>query len=588
MNQLNVETSTKLAHRQHGLNSAAKSRVIKQLVEALLFEQLVPYHYTNGNFWFSVGDTRYIARGHISSFGRIRLDATYIKQIAPFKTATIDLPTLINALPASDATKDQLLKELSQTIGFSEWNDAHLTPIKSRRDLNYSALESAILEGHPYHPCFKARTGFSLSDHASYSPEAGSEFKLHWLAIKRQFLAANLPTEEDCFWQQELGESTLTTLRQRLQVLTPDSQEYGLLPIHPWQRNKLSTALSQPINNKEIIDLGECGDSYQATISVRTLLNITSPQKAHVKLPMNMVNTSSLRTIEPHSVTTAPVISNWLDTLIKQDSWYQKRQNFAIQHEYAGIVVRHPNVAAGSEHWANKLSPSLSVIFRNSQPLQGGHTDALPFAALSLVEQDGLPFIDPWINKYGCEAWLTQLIEATIIPVWHLLVKHGIAVEAHAQNMILRHQHGWPTSVVLRDFHESVEYVEDYLAQPKLKPHFAELHHDYVHAPDNQYYWMSQVDALRELLVDTLFVYNLTDVATLMQRFYHYEETQFWQQVTNTLSAYEKNSPSWRSRIHKIDLLAPKIQTESLVAKKLSGQGAQEFHHTIPNPLHPL
>ena len=55
---------------------------------------------------------------------------------------------------------------------------------------------------------------------------------------------------------------------------------------------------------------------------------------------MNMVNTSSLRTIEPHSVTTSPAISNWLDTLIKQDSWYQEKQHLAIQHEYAGIVVR--------------------------------------------------------------------------------------------------------------------------------------------------------------------------------------------------------------------------------------------------------
>ncbi|WOI38323.1 IucA/IucC family protein [Alteromonas sp. CI.11.F.A3] len=588
MNQPNIERKTQLAHWLVGQNTASKARMIKQLVEALLFEQIVPYHYTNGNFWFAVGDTRYIARGQISSFGRIRLDATYIKQIAPFKTATIDLPTLVNALPASAATKGQLLNELSQTIGFCEWNAAHLTRPESRRSFDYPALESAILEGHPYHPCFKARTGFSLADHANYSPEASRYFKLHWLAIKRTFLASNLPTEEDCFWQQELGDKTLHVLQQRLKALSPHSQEYGLLPIHPWQRNALGAALLHPINTKDIIDLGECGDSYQATISVRTLLNITSPQKAHVKLPMNMVNTSSLRTIEPHSVTTSPAISNWLDTLIKQDSWYQEKQHLAIQHEYAGIVVRPPSTDASSEHWASQLAPSLSVIFRNSQPLQETHSHALPFAALSLIEQDGLPFIDPWINKYGCETWLNQLIEVTVIPVWHLLVKHGIAVEAHAQNMILRHQKGWPTSVVLRDFHESVEYVEDYLAQPELKPDFCELHPDYVDAPDNQYYWMSEVDALRELLVDTLFVYNLTDVATLMQRFYHYEEAQFWQQVTRALSDYEKTAQSWRSRIQKIDLLAPKVQTESLLAKKLSGQGTQEFHHTIPNPLHPL
>ena len=588
MNQLNIEKRPALVHVNKGLTSRSKARVIKQLVEALLFEQLVPYHYTNGSFWFSVGATRYIARGHISSFGRIRLDATYIKQIAPFKTATIDLPTLVNDLPASDSTKRQLLKELDQTIGFCEWNDAHLLQLQSRRHLDYSALESAILEGHPYHPCFKARTGFSTSDHAYYSPEANNHFKLHWLAIKHAFLALNLPMETIHFWQQELGNETLNTLQQRLNTSSTHGQEYGFLPIHPWQRQALASELTQPINNKDIIDLGECGDSYQATISVRTLLNVTSPDKAHVKLPMNMVNTSSLRTIEPHSVTTAPVISNWLDTIIKQDSWYQEKQNLAIQNEYAGIVVRHPDTTVGAEHWANKLSPSLSVIFRNSQPLKAGITHALPFVALSLVEHDGLPFIDPWIKKYGCEAWLTQLLEVTVVPVWHLLVKHGIAVEAHAQNMNLRHDNGWPTSVVLRDFHESLEYVDSYLAQPELTPHFAKLHHDYIHAPANQFYWMSDVDALRELFVDTLFVYNLTDVAELMHRYYHYEESQFWRQVSHVLSAYEKTTKPCPTRIRKIKLLAPTIQTESLLAKKLSGQGTQEFHHSIPNPLHPL
>lgn len=206
MNQPNIQKRPALIHVNKGLNTRSKARVVKQLVEALLFEKLVPYHYTNGSFWFSVGSTRYIARGHISSFGRIRLDATYIKQIAPFKTATIDLPTLVNDLPASDSTKRQLLKELDQTIGFCEWNDVHLSQLQSRRHLVYSALESAILEGHPYHPCFKARTGFSTSDHANYSPEANNHFKLHWLAIKHAFLAENLPTETMQFLAARTGQ----------------------------------------------------------------------------------------------------------------------------------------------------------------------------------------------------------------------------------------------------------------------------------------------------------------------------------------------------------------------------------------------
>ena len=55
-------------------------------------------------------------------------------------------------------------------------------------------------------------------------------------------------------------------------------------------------------------------------------------------------------------------------------------------------------------------------------------------------------------------------------PVWRMMTHHGIALEAHGQNLLITHDEGWPTGLVARDFHESLEYVPDLLARPELLP----------------------------------------------------------------------------------------------------------------------
>ncbi len=46
-------------------------------------------------------------------------------------------------------------------------------------------------------------------------------------------------------------------------------------------------------------------------------------------------------------------------------------------------------------------------------------------------------------------------------PVWRLMTHHGIALEAHGQNLLITHDGGWPTGLVARDFSESREYLPD-------------------------------------------------------------------------------------------------------------------------------
>lgn len=575
-------TNVPLKNARENQPNLVINRVVRQLLEAILFEKVCQYQHLDGYFYFMLGHTQYKTKGKITGFSRIRLDASQMHAYKNSKWQAIQLAELVANLPAKQHVKNKLITELNQTIALCNWNNQFLSQLSSRRDLSYAELESAIDEGHPYHPCFKARTGFSDSDHKNYGPEAANHFQLHWIALHSSLLKFCFQsTSEKTFWQQELGETYVSQLNDKLAELTTEPTLFSFLPIHPWQWVNLQQTLAAAIDNQQLYYLGAAGDFYQASISVRTLINVSRPNKANIKLPLNMVNTSSVRSIENHSICTAPVLSNWLNQLYESDTFLQK--NMVFLSEYAGISIASENI--NSQPWLTKLADQLGVIFRLSVNNYSNPKQTIPFVALTVIEQDNKPFIDSWIQTHGCKKWLQRLLNISMIPVWHLLVKHGIALEAHAQNMLIEHQQGWPKKVILRDFHESLEYVHSYLEKPQLAPEFNKLNPCYQKSKPNQYYWMSDVEALRELFVDTLLVFNLSDLAVLLESYYQFSEQDFWQVVYQAFKDYENAALTSPARLQQINIFEPSIQTESLLNKKLNGSASREFHHDIQNPL---
>ncbi|MBM6618938.1 IucA/IucC family protein [Bacillus suaedaesalsae] len=566
------------------IHSAAEARVIRQLVEAILFECLLVVEEeckVDGSMQFNIyGKSRvFSVEGRKRAFDRYSINIKSLKEVAnnldKDKEKTM-LQKIVHELPGDEYMKSQLLKELEQTIVLSEY----YKKIKNRRLLSYEELESAVIEGHPYHPCFKARTNFSLQDHQMYGPEYGHSFQLQWIAVekeKAQLLAAN----EESFWRDELGESVLQQLQRMLRDKGGSVKNYIFFPVHPWQWKKLLSDqnMIQLLKKKEIIPLGQVGDRYRATQSVRTLWNETNNRKAFVKLPINMVNTSSQRTIPVHSIYSARAISTWLRTIIKSDEYLSVEARLSILEEYGGVVLKD------SPEIQSYLLDQLNVIWRQSVSscLEEGEK-AIPFTAISLMEEDSRPFINDWINDYGVEAWIMQLINVAIVPTWHLLACHGIAVEAHAQNMILVHREGWPVRIILRDFHESIEYNEEFLLHPHNKPNFRDLHPFYKEAKDDEAYWMSSIEALRELLMDTLFVFNLSEFMMLIEHYYGVSESNQLSMVDSAIESHLARFPEMRRRHAAIGYKKGNIYAESLLAKKLHREKG-EFRHVISNPF---
>ncbi|KJV09962.1 hypothetical protein VZ95_08135, partial [Elstera litoralis] len=196
-----------------------QERVVRQLVAALLFEKLIEARCTplDGTLcfeWHAPG-YRFRGFGRLGPFDRLRVTPGSVQQAgADGHWRPAEPRALLAGLPMPDAHRAALLAELDRTIALCRWNAAHLNR-RPRLDLPYSDLDAALEEGHPYHPCFKARLGFSDADHAAFGPEAGARFQLFWLAVARADLRQALPTAETAFWEAELGADAWADLARR-------------------------------------------------------------------------------------------------------------------------------------------------------------------------------------------------------------------------------------------------------------------------------------------------------------------------------------------------------------------------------------
>ncbi|WP_051234574.1 IucA/IucC family protein [Marinimicrobium agarilyticum] len=563
-------------------------RVFRQALEAALFEGLIDYVLVPAEktlwetLYFSLGRHDYRCAGRLRGFGRVRLNTATLSRVHAVPSAVAPeemLPLLLDALPGDEETRRRFERELVQTRQWCEWNERHLPPLDERRCLPLAQLEMAMREGHPYHPCFKARIGFSERDHQQYSPEAGTPVRPHWIAVPReQVVTAGAASRADTFWRNELGDAGYQNLLERARVRGLDPESVTYVPVHPWQWQMYLAQRCQkaPI---QAVDLGQPGDEYWVSQSVRTLMNRTHPEKADLKLPLGIVNTSAPRHLLSHGIESGPRLSRWIAETVERDQFFQKHP-LVILREYAGL-----RVADASAHPDDDPEVcGFGALWRESLIARQKATErAAPLMALALIEADGRPFIDLWVQRYGLEAWLRQLFRTLILPVWHLVARHGIALEAHGQNTLLLHENGWPVRVAARDFHESVEYVEDFLAEPDRAPAFSREAR-YAHAKPNQYYWMTSVEALRELVMDTLFVFHLSELALLCEEHYRLPESRFWSLVAECLEGYRNGGHCRQERLDLLGYQSPMIQVESLLRKKLCS-GADEYHHRVFNPL---
>ncbi|WP_242235554.1 IucA/IucC family siderophore biosynthesis protein [Bacillus cereus group sp. BfR-BA-01316] len=573
---------------------SVRRRVFRQLIESLIYEEIItPIRIQMGEKILFIiqgldennQNVTYQCYGQERmTFGRICLHDSLIMRVQDeeeeIQSVSQFLQEIFRIVQVDRMKLDSFIQELEQTIFKDTIAQYERSSVEEYVAKSYDELESLLIDGHPYHPSYKARIGFQYRDNFQYGFEFIQPIKLIWIAVHQKYTTVGYENEEsyNCILKEEIGEQKIGEYLNRIRKMGCDSKQYMFIPVHPWQwGNFIIPNYADHIQDKYIIYLGETADDYCAQQSMRTLRNVTNPTKPYVKLSMNLLNTSTIRTLKPHSVVSAPAISNWLNEVVNQDSYLRDELRLILLKEFSSVTYDSNKKATYG---------SLGCIWRESvHKYLDEQEDAIPFNGLYAKGKDGTPIIDSWLKRYGVEHWLQLLIQKAIIPVVHLVVEHGIALESHGQNMILVHEEGMPTRIALKDFHEGLEFYRPYLKEYGKCPDFTKMHKTYANGKINNFFEMDRIECLQEMVLDALFLFNLGELAFVLADEYQLKEERFWIMVVEELENHFSRFSHLKERFEALQLYTPTFHAEQLTKRRLY-MDVESLVHEVPNPLY--
>ncbi len=577
---------------------AVEQRVVRQLLQALIYEGVLACEYARAQFLVEGRGAdgravRFCCPGAMkASFGLVKLDGGPVlreaRGEAPRPATLADVCAEVLCLvPPSDRLA-AFVDELEQTL--VKDLQAHSQPRGPRPPAaarDYDELEGDIMDAHLYHPSYKSRIGFSLDDNRRYGPEFKEAIQPHWVAVHRDAGRMNHSARTGYreLIVRELGEAEYARFADILRRQGKAIDDHLLLPVHPWQwRERIATVFHAELADGTVVPLGPGQDRYRAQQSIRTLANHSAPGKAYVKLALSITNTSTSRILAAHTVMNGPIVTDWLQGLVERDP-DARALDFVILGEVLGVSFDYdtlPDVRKARAYG------TLGAIWRESLHgyLRPGEA-AVPFNGVCHVDEDGRPLVDPWIRRYGVRAWTGRLLEVAVTPIIHMLFAHGIGMESHAQNIVLIHQDGLPARIALKDFHDGVRYAPGHLAQPELAPALVPVPASHARINRNSFILTDDLDAVRDFTCDAFFFICLGETAIFLARHYGLPEREFWSMTAGVIQAYQRRHPQHAARYAAFDVFAPTFQVEELTKRRLLGDGEPRVRD-VPNPLHPF
>ncbi|PQP83268.1 IucA/IucC family siderophore biosynthesis protein [Paenibacillus sp. PCH8] len=572
-----------------------QERIMRQTLEAMWFEGILDSH-VSGSEWRTSGLTAsgqpvvYTCEAERKfSFGRVKVKKGSIQREGIFCTDLDQFleEIVLNGLKGANVTA--FIQELLETMAKDSQCRAILPLTIPHEDRHYDALESHMTDGHLYHPSYKSRLGFSMKDNLAYGPEFNTDVALVWVAVKKELAQTAVSAGHTS--EQLVGEHlTAEDVRRFQEILEGDGgtgfdadvgDRYVFIPVHPWQwEHLLESVFARQLMDGEIVYLGRSSSSYRAQQSIRSLSNRMNPDAPYVKLALSITNTSSTRILAQHTTQNAPLISDWLEQLVCEDELLQQEQ-FAILKEIMGLSFRYEQLPATQY---GRAYGTLGAIWREnvSVHLKPGET-AWPLNALMLVQPDGVPFIQHAVERHGVDTWSEALVRTLTLPIVHLLYAHGIALESHAQNIILVLEDDLPKRIIIKDLHDGVRYVPEQLLHPERAPKLNP--EPETHRKFNRYSFIyaGDVSEVRDYTYDAFFFICMTDIALALEKFGLLEEA-FWQLCAGVIVDYQRQHPEYAERFVAFDLFAEDALIEEMTKRRLYGDGELYFRKAS-NPL---
>lgn len=464
------------------------------------------------------------------------------------------------------------------------WQQSLKSEAKSHRSLwswltehhdsqhNMMFLEQWGCMGHPYHPNFRVKKGFNAEETIHYSPEFNAQVTIHWVAVHRTMaftsidqtsfqllFVSHFPVEFQ-HWSSGLKEKQL------------DPDDYLPLPVHPWQwDNKLKSLCSAMLDSNKFLMIPEL-QKTKPSMSFRTMMPFDN-HSPHLKLAVGVHTTSAMRTVSPASVFNSSMLSEWLTTLLERHNNFER--GLFLARDLAGINVSDHSIPAHEKKHVAMLVRENPVRFANESQ------QIVPLAALfglSPLSQNPLLIELIEHSTLNPEAYFSEYCHCVLAGQLYLLVRYGIALEAHQQNTLIIIQNNRPTGLVIRDLGGITlcyHHIFDLVDKPELHPESSII--------------STELTDLSNKFIHGNLISNLTPWVNSLHSVYGISIDSLWRQVRTVLKGL---LDCYRSEINPFiyqwahqQFLSRPWQQKSLLAMRLNQDQDESVFFKRENPL---
>ena len=537
----------------------AGQRLIEMAIAEFLYEEIIQVtHLKDNRYQLTLDDQTYTFKAQNYLLGHWQIEEGSVRELSVAEDLPAwNLHTFIRAFSnqteVKPFTKAYLIKEMNNT-----WlAEAHLfdeSRLSSAAALTASHHEiEGMLRGHPWLIMSKGRMGFGYDDYLSAAPELSPTVKVLWLAVHRD-LAEFRSTEEwqaGRLYQYELDAEELESFEQQLHERGCSCRDYFLIPVHAWQWHQwLVPTYANEIVDQRIIELGVGQDDYVPMQSIRTLCNISQPERHYVKLPVSIFNTAVYRGLPSKRNLAAPAVTAWLKQIQSQDPDL-KQSGVAFLGEVATLTIHQPcfDQIEGAPYQFKEL---FGCLWRESvDPVIGTGEQALSQAALLHRDINGQSILAVLIQASGLSPlqWLKRFAEVSVTPLLICLYKYGLAFSPHGENTMLIHANGVPQKMVLKDFIDDVNLVDEDF------PELASL------PIEGQILLRHPAHELSHFIFTGLFMVHYRYICNVfLQDYPEHSEVEFWQTISSVIDAFHQAHPELAERIEKFAMFKAEFE----------------------------
>jgi siderophore synthetase component len=347
--------------------------------------------------------------------------------------------------------QEVLSSHIENSVQKTEMYIKHYLSKRSDHNPNpdYIHSEQSLYTGHPFHPTPKSSEGFTDQDIEKFAPELGVSFTPYYFAISPDLILEEWIEDEVCNHSERcIPKDVIEEAKGKLDL---EKQGYKLLPCHPWQAQRVlqNKRVIEFQEQGKIVNLGQIGNAVYPTSSVRT---VWGPKHDYFyKLPLHVRITNFIR------INTREQIKRSLDaaTVIAKVRDKYENESFSILMEYGYRTVSLP-MSCGKDR--EDVMDAFSVLFRENPKECKGYDSIYVVGSLMETPPDENKSLLYNVIKHSHEGeeikstiWFSHYLKVTMTPVLKIFAEMGVSLEAHAQNSLVKIEHGLPVKFLVRD-----------------------------------------------------------------------------------------------------------------------------------------